>query len=39
MRKQTKKSSKKLAKAKRLEPLRTLRMGHQENHNESFLRS
>jgi hypothetical protein len=37
MKKQTKKSSKKLASAKRLEPLRTLKLAG--NHNESFLRS
>jgi hypothetical protein len=37
MKKQTKKSTKKLASAKRLEPVRTLRLSN--NHNESFLRS
>jgi hypothetical protein len=37
MRKQPKKSTKKLASAKRLEPQKTLRLA--ANHNESFLRS
>jgi hypothetical protein len=39
MRKQPKKSTKKLASAKRLEPVRTLKQGIPDNHNESFLRS